>query len=79
MGINTNFTVAVFQRRHMPSYVYETRLMMNSENILSMFFFFLFWSVPTPYTQFCIKNINKRRRRLRIISNYYYNIPRSTV
>lgn len=40
MGINMNFTVAVFQRRHMPSYVYETRLMMNSENILSMFFFF---------------------------------------
>lgn len=39
MGINMNFTVAVLQRRHMPSYVYETRLMMNSENILSMFFF----------------------------------------
>lgn len=50
MGINMNFTVAVFQRRHMPSYVYETRLMMNSENILSMFFFFSSFGQFLPHT-----------------------------
>lgn len=33
-----NFTVAVFKRRYVPSYVCEARLMMNSRSILPILF-----------------------------------------
>lgn len=46
-GINMNFTVAVFQKRHMPSYVHETRLTMNSTSILSIFFPLMVSPYPT--------------------------------